>query len=624
MFGFFLWWVFIIKSMTDSQELLWDYSTNRSEAAFHELVSRYVDLVYSTAMRLVADDKYLAEDISQTVFVDLARSAPTLSKNVMLGGWLHRHTCFTAAKTLRSERRRQMRERKAAEMQSLRDHSEPNFTHLAPVLDEAIDKLGEADRTAILLRFFEQQDFRSVGAALGVNEDAARMRVNRALDKLHSHLKHSGIGSSVAALGTALVTQVIGAAPAGLALSISSTALTSVGGTVTTFTFLKIIAMTKVQFGIAAIIIAGAAIGLVVQRRDQVAMREQTQTLQQQMAQLQIENSNLSSRMSEAKVALKLKLPAPRIQVQARSSGADLEATNLIARLQRGEKAPKLTPVQAEKYLKENHRGAGSLLAAFRATGDQKLLQEAIDKYPNNPQVAFTAAYAPATSPEGRRHWLDVFKQSVRGNSFADYLSAADHFKAGQREQALQDMSAALTKPNYQDYSWDFIENGQEAYRGAGYSETEARIIPSMSLLLPQFAELKQVNDQMINLAAEYRQDGDESSAQVALRMDLELGKRLTTPENASLLSQQVGFSIQAQALRQMDPSGPYGSSGQTVQDQLNQVSQERSTLTEFGKQLDQIYETISPSDWISYHDRWLAFGEESAMKWLLDKYEQK
>jgi hypothetical protein len=212
----------------------------------------------------------------------------------------------------------------------------------------------------------------------------------------------------------------------------------------------------------------------------------------------------------------------------------------------------------------------------------------------------------------------------VPGNSLADYLSAADHFQAGQTEEAIQDMSAALTKQIYQDYSWDFIENGQEAYRGAGYSETEARIIPSMSLLLPQFGELKEVNNQLINLAAAYRQAGDESSAQAALQMDLALGQRLTTPENASLLSQQVGFSIQTQALRQMDPSSPYGNSGQTVQDQLNQVNQERATLTGFGKQLDQIYETISPSDWISYHDRWLAFGEQNAMRWLLGKYEQK
>src|ERR1041385_5818916 len=232
--------------MTDSQRFLAEYATNGSEAAFRELVSRYVDLVYSVALRLVEGDKHLAEDVAQTVFADLARKASTLPKNVMLGGWLHRHTCFVAAKTLRGERRRQIRERQAAEM-NVQDHSEANLAHIAPILDEAINQLGDDDRTAILLRFFEQQDFRSVGQALDSNEDAARMRVNRALEKLHALLKHRGVTLSAAALGAALTTQAVTAAPAGLAVSISSAALATVAGTGTTATLLKIMTLTKIK-----------------------------------------------------------------------------------------------------------------------------------------------------------------------------------------------------------------------------------------------------------------------------------------------------------------------------------------------------------------------------------------
>src|SRR4051794_34638247 len=102
--------------MTDSQTLLADYVTNGSEPAFRELVTRYIDLVYTAAVRLVNGDRHLAEDIAQTVFADLARMAGTLSKEVMLGGWLHRHTCFVAATVIRTERRRQSRERQAVEM----------------------------------------------------------------------------------------------------------------------------------------------------------------------------------------------------------------------------------------------------------------------------------------------------------------------------------------------------------------------------------------------------------------------------------------------------------------------------------------------------------------------------
>src|SRR3970040_2335326 len=97
--------------MTDGQQLLAQYAESGSETAFRELVTRYVDLVYSTAVRLVNGDTHLAEDVTQTVFTALARKARALSKDVMLGGWLHRHTCFVALNTMRSERRRHARER---------------------------------------------------------------------------------------------------------------------------------------------------------------------------------------------------------------------------------------------------------------------------------------------------------------------------------------------------------------------------------------------------------------------------------------------------------------------------------------------------------------------------------
>jgi RNA polymerase sigma factor (sigma-70 family) len=208
--------------MTDSHTLLSQYARTGSESAFRELVSRYIDLVYSTAFRLVDGNVESAQDVAQTVFVALADQARTLPKDVMLGGWLHLRTRFAAGKLMRSERRRQLRERQAAEMNAIEDHSESNLAQVAPVLDEAIGQLDAEDRTAILLRFFERNDFRSVGEALGTSEDAARKRVDRALDKLHVLLKHRGATLSVAGLGTALATEAVTAAPAGLAASISA------------------------------------------------------------------------------------------------------------------------------------------------------------------------------------------------------------------------------------------------------------------------------------------------------------------------------------------------------------------------------------------------------------------
>src|SRR5664280_2385907 len=182
--------------MTDHRTLLAEYAANGSEEAFRELAGRYIDLVYSTAVRLVNGDTHRAEDVAQTVFADLARLAGKLSQDVMLGGWLHRRTWHVATTLMRNERRRQNRERQAAEMNTLQDHLEGQFERIAPLLDEAINQLGASDRAALVLRFFEHRDLRAVGMALGSNEDAAQKRVSRAVEKLRGHFARRGIVAS--------------------------------------------------------------------------------------------------------------------------------------------------------------------------------------------------------------------------------------------------------------------------------------------------------------------------------------------------------------------------------------------------------------------------------------------
>src|SRR5580765_6620152 len=127
--------------MTEHRKLLADYATNGSEEAFRELTACYVNLVYATAVRLLDGDTHRAEDVVQTVFGDLARLAATLSADVMLGGWLHRRTCHVAASIMRSDRRRQNREREAAQMNAINEPTDQNFDRIAPVLDEAINRL---------------------------------------------------------------------------------------------------------------------------------------------------------------------------------------------------------------------------------------------------------------------------------------------------------------------------------------------------------------------------------------------------------------------------------------------------------------------------------------------------
>jgi RNA polymerase sigma factor (sigma-70 family) len=272
--------------ITESQKLLAEYVGNGSERAFRELVHRYLDLVYSAAIRLVEGDTHLAEDIAQTVFADLARAAHTLSTQVMLGGWLHRHTCFVTSKLMRERRRRESRERQAVEMNA-QDHSKANLAEVAAILDEAINTLGAADRNAILLRFFEQRDLRSVGEALGTSEDTAQKRVARALAKLHSFLTRRGVSFSAGTLGTALATEAVTAAPAGLAATISTAALAYSATTGTTMSILKWMVGSKLQTGIvSAALVVGVATSLVIHHNSQAKMREQENSLQRRSDEL--------------------------------------------------------------------------------------------------------------------------------------------------------------------------------------------------------------------------------------------------------------------------------------------------------------------------------------------------
>lgn len=290
--------------MTNSQQLLKDFARNGSETAFRELVRHYLDLVFSTALRLVGGDAHRAQDVVQTVFLDLARQASKLSGDTMLGGWLHRDTCFVAAKVMRGERRRQSRERQAAEMNAL-NNAETRFSDIAPVLDEAINELGDDDRKAILLRFYEQCDLRSIGEALGSSENAAQKRVTRALDQLHAILTRRGIALSAAGLGTALASEAVTAAPAGLAASVVGTVVAGTSlQTATAATLSKALILTNTKLAVlGAVLVAAVAAPLFVQHEAQVRLLAKNSSLQEQLdqlGQLTLENARLSNLVAQA------------------------------------------------------------------------------------------------------------------------------------------------------------------------------------------------------------------------------------------------------------------------------------------------------------------------------------
>ncbi len=170
--------------MDNDSELLRRYADERSEAAFTEVVERHVNLVYSAALREVGGDTASAEDLSQAVFTELARQAGKLRRHPALAGWLYTAVRRLAANWRRSQQHRAERELAAHTMMT--EGPSPAATdalwqELRPVLDDAMHELRAADRTAVVLRFFEDRSLKQVGEALGVNENAARMRVDRKL-----------------------------------------------------------------------------------------------------------------------------------------------------------------------------------------------------------------------------------------------------------------------------------------------------------------------------------------------------------------------------------------------------------------------------------------------------------
>jgi hypothetical protein len=317
----------------------------------------------------------------------------------------------------------------------------------------------------------------------------------------------------------------------------------------------------------------------------------------------------------------KLRLPAPRITATPApvDSPEDLKSTNLHTRLVNGD-VPKLSPEQLETYLAQNQHNAGSLLAAFRASGDTAYLKEAEEKFPNDPRVAYAAVFK-SDSPEERSQWLERLKQSDSGNALPNYFSALDAFKSGQMDRAAQEITAATGKQQFQDYTMDFLQNAEDAYRSAGYSEAEAKSIAATQLLLPDLKELRDLGRQMVGLANSYRQSGDAASAEAALQMDIALGQRFGGAPGEPLIDRLVGIAVEHDALATMDPNSPLGTPGQTVQDRLNELDKTKQDLKGLAQQETGLFQKMSDADVVSYWDRWRTFGYEATMRWAVSKY---
>jgi len=245
--------------MTDVSDawLLERFVRNGSEDAFATLVERHIALVHSVAVRHTSDPHH-AKDITQAVFIILARKAGKLGRKTVLPGWLYYTTRLTAANWQRAEARRTRREQEAF-MQSTTEEpiTDSLWQELRPQLDQAMAGLGTDERDALVLRFFQNQSIAEVGQSLGVAENTAQKRVGRALEKMRRFFASRGVDSTSAGIAKALSACSVQCVPVGLAKLVCSGALAK-GATASASTLtlikgaLKIMAWTKVKTAIVA------------------------------------------------------------------------------------------------------------------------------------------------------------------------------------------------------------------------------------------------------------------------------------------------------------------------------------------------------------------------------------
>ncbi len=290
----------LLNMTANDLELLRQFTRDGSQDAFTTLVQRQVNLVYSAALRQVRSPQ-LAEEIAQSVFADLAREAGKWKPDTILTAWLYAVTRRTAIDVIRKESRRQLREQIAVELHDM-NANPAEWRLIEPLLDDAMAALDETDRTAILLRYFENKSLREVGAALGTTDDAAQKRVSRAVERLREFFSKRNVTIGASGLVVFISANAVQAAPVGLAATVSAAAVLA-GTAISTSTVIaatKTIAMTTLQktlVTVTAAVLAGVGI---YEARQAAQLRDQVQTLQQQQAPLAEQIQRLQQERNEA------------------------------------------------------------------------------------------------------------------------------------------------------------------------------------------------------------------------------------------------------------------------------------------------------------------------------------
>lgn len=431
-------------------------NTRAGQDAFTALVERHLDLVYSAALRQVRAPQ-LAEEISQSVFTQLARHATSLKPGTILPAWLHQVTHHAAIDVLRSEGRRQAREQIACEMSRLMDENTVDWTLIEPLLDEAVQALDETDRAAIIMRFFENKSLREVGEALGTSDDAAQKRVSRALERLREHFVRRKVAAAAAGIAALISAHAVQAAPASLSATVATGSLATAGFAVTTSSLLtttQVIAMTTLQKVAVGVVLVGAAVTIAYQQHKVSQLQQQNETLVKEqgsdkalaaqlaqlkqerdaatneLASLEKENANLKNRPTEV---LKLRGEVGTLQEQKSKLGQTAAISKLTA-----------TPEVRQLMREQQKVGMGAIYKQF--AGQMKLDKDQTDKFNN-------------LLADHVLQDVDYITTALRDKTSVEEMSKAFAGDNAALEQNIQDMLGADGLAQYKDYSKNLLGN---------------------------------------------------------------------------------------------------------------------------------------------------------------------
>jgi hypothetical protein len=285
----------------------------------------------------------------------------------------------------------------------------------------------------------------------------------------------------------------------------------------------------------------------------------------------------------------------------------------------------KLPREKVEAWLAKHHRDAMSLLAAFNALNDTNYLNEAATNFPNNPQVEL-AVLAHDEFPADRRKWLDLFKASSPSNSLANYLSAQDYFKSGNTDAAVQELLAATSKSQFDNYTVASELAEEELAQFCGNSPVEAYQIALSGVAtedLPELATFKRLAQGIEGLQTQETTAGDNTSVQSLAKMGMVFGSQLNSDGGGKLvIVQLVGMAIERVMLSQLDQNAGYDFlGGQTPSQVLQQLTEEKTSMRQLVVGFQAAFPQLTDAEKVSYIERSQTYGELAAMRWVVQQY---